>query len=553
MNKKELFNPISYETAQKFLESKKTTETFLKSKAIAELWDDEAKSQAFFSATVAKADLLEGFQYRVNQIVAGEMEAGQATQWMRDFLNTDGENALSELGYLPSKYLSEEAEGDVSQLGSQRRIKLILEQNTRMALSTGEYAAAIDNDVDYLRYKTKEDSRVRPSHALLDNKVWAIDDPVWKEIYPPNSYGCRCYVEQIKAGVMDDTNINLQPEGKLPDAIKNGSQPLDTSGYSFDVTQGIGQARDVKENWSDLLKEKYKDEVIPFMKSENDFLNKRKVFWTKELAKSAGIDAEVCKDTIKRIDKRIASNSTFTAGKTIFEKVISNVKSVFEDLFNKNMKTVLAELATNTFKNAPDDIKEIVKKTIIYCPVVSGEETYFSSFPRKIFISSGNKKYPYALAHEYGHYVDNKASGSFLKTISTREDLAIGKELRDHIEAVIGIFTDNTEAGLAKSKEIYFGIAQKIDLGNEEYAKIMDLINGFSKGAYRFSLPTTSHTAGYWRQKGMIQNETFANLFSLRTMQNLPSSQEQIAILNEYFPGLWDSFLLCLKQINDKL
>jgi len=179
---KELFSPISAETAQRLIESKKDVPTHLKSKAIAELWDDEAKSQAFFSATVAKTDLLEAFHYRVGQIVSGQMEAGQAAQWVRDFLNTDGASSLTELGYLPSKYLLIEREGKVTELGSQRRIKLILEQNTRMALSTGEYAAAQENGVTHLRYKTKEDSRVRPSHALLDNKVWAIDDVVWQDI-----------------------------------------------------------------------------------------------------------------------------------------------------------------------------------------------------------------------------------------------------------------------------------------------------------------------------------------------------------------------------------
>ena len=550
---KELFNPISAEVAQDLIKSKKDVPTYLKSKAIAELWNDEAKSQAFFSATVAKTDLLEAFHYRVGQVISGQMEAGQSAQWIRDFLNTDGASSLTELGYLPSKYLPIEREGKVTELASQRRIKLILEQNTRMALSTGEYALAIDNGVDYLRYKTKEDSMVRPSHALLDNRVWAIDDPVWQKIYPPIDYGCRCYVEQIKAGIIDDKNIDFQPEGKLPDAIENGSIPISPGGYSFDVTQGIGQARNAKENWSDLFKEKYQDEVISFIKSENDFLNKRKEFWTKKLAKSTGIDAQVAKDTIKKINKRIASNSSHFAKQTIFEEVVSKVKSVFEELFFKNIKHDLLELAINTFKNSPDDIKEIVKKTIIYCPVVHGEETYFSTFPRKIFISNENKKYPYALAHEYGHYIDNKASEAFLKTISTREDLAIGKELRDHIKLAIGVFADDTELEIIKAEKVYRSIASKIDVANEEYVKIMNLINGFSKGKFRFALSSTGHTAGYWRSKGMIENETFANLFSLRVLQGMLSSQEQIDILNEHFPGLWDSFLLCLKQIKDKL
>jgi SPP1 gp7 family putative phage head morphogenesis protein len=276
MNKKELFNPISAEVAQDLIESKKDVPTFLKSKAIAELWDNEAKSQAFFSATVAKTDLLEAFHYRVGQIVSGQMEAGQAAQWVRDFLNTDGASSLTELGYLPPKYLPIEREKKVVELGSQRRIKLILEQNTRMALSTGEYAAAQENGVTHLRYKTKEDSRVRPSHALLDNKVWDIDDPVWQKIYPPIDYGCRCYVEQIKEGVTDDEDIKVEPKGNLPGAIEDGSTPLAPTGYTFDVTQGLGRPKEAKYEWSEVLQERYKDKIIPFIESQTNYLKSKK-------------------------------------------------------------------------------------------------------------------------------------------------------------------------------------------------------------------------------------------------------------------------------------
>ncbi|MBI1353265.1 MAG: hypothetical protein GC160_02885 [Acidobacteria bacterium] len=43
-------------------------------------------------------------------------------------------------------------------------------------------------------YVTVQDSRVRDEHAALHGFLARWDDPVWKRIYPPNGYNCRCGV-----------------------------------------------------------------------------------------------------------------------------------------------------------------------------------------------------------------------------------------------------------------------------------------------------------------------------------------------------------------------
>lgn len=49
------------------------------------------------------------------------------------------------------------------------------------------------------KYKTREDNRVRPEHAILDNAVYRSDDIIWEKIYPPNGWNCRCYVNYLSA------------------------------------------------------------------------------------------------------------------------------------------------------------------------------------------------------------------------------------------------------------------------------------------------------------------------------------------------------------------
>jgi uncharacterized protein with gpF-like domain len=39
---------------------------------------------------------------------------------------------------------------------------------------------------------TVGDDRVRPEHAVLDGFTARMEDPVWRKIYPPNGFNCRC-------------------------------------------------------------------------------------------------------------------------------------------------------------------------------------------------------------------------------------------------------------------------------------------------------------------------------------------------------------------------
>lgn len=48
-------------------------------------------------------------------------------------------------------------------------------------------------------YRTVGDGQVRPEHAALDGLTLPADDPTWSEIYPPNDWGCRCWVDAIMA------------------------------------------------------------------------------------------------------------------------------------------------------------------------------------------------------------------------------------------------------------------------------------------------------------------------------------------------------------------
>jgi SPP1 gp7 family putative phage head morphogenesis protein len=245
-------NPITEKEALDYILEKENRPTHEKSREIALTWDSEAKTRAFFSARVAKADLLEGMRKHITDVVQGRGTTSDARFWIRKFLRTEGKNSLAELGFLPEQ---EARESDsIIELASTRRLNLIIEQNVRMAHAVGEYAEFMDaRDIfPYVEYRTREDAKVRNTHMLLDGMVFRVDDPIMSRICPPQDFRCRCRLRQLSADELGGRKVS----GELPE----GWKPPE-SGFSFDVTKGLAQALPEKEQWGEDIKEEFRKEV----------------------------------------------------------------------------------------------------------------------------------------------------------------------------------------------------------------------------------------------------------------------------------------------------
>lgn len=55
-----------------------------------------------------------------------------------------------------------------------------------------------DGDKYYLQYRTAGDERVRISHRMLNDIILPVDSPFWDKYFPPNGWGCRCTVVQVR-------------------------------------------------------------------------------------------------------------------------------------------------------------------------------------------------------------------------------------------------------------------------------------------------------------------------------------------------------------------
>jgi SPP1 gp7 family putative phage head morphogenesis protein len=116
------------------------------------------------------------------------------------------------------------------------RAKIIYQTNIRTAYAAGrhEQLQRIKATHPYWQYRHGDSRKPREEHLAWDGLVLRADDPWWKTHYPPNGWGCRCYVHAL-----DD--IDLREMGKKgPDEAP--PSPLRTVKYgdrTVEVPVGI--------------------------------------------------------------------------------------------------------------------------------------------------------------------------------------------------------------------------------------------------------------------------------------------------------------------------
>lgn len=79
------------------------------------------------------------------------------------------------------------------------RTRLIYETNIKTAHAAGRWKQMTDPDVvrlrPYLVYRHGDSDNPRPEHLAWDGLALPADDPWWATHYPPNGWGCSCFVQ----------------------------------------------------------------------------------------------------------------------------------------------------------------------------------------------------------------------------------------------------------------------------------------------------------------------------------------------------------------------
>jgi len=119
-------------------------------------------------------------------------------------------------------------------------LQTVFQTNVHSAYQAGRASMLLQADVrralPWWQYKTVADGRVRPQHAKLHNFIARNNDLVWRRIFPPNDYNCRCTVVALTESQARDRgkvlrfDLSKAGRSRLPRGLKIGftSSPVES-------------------------------------------------------------------------------------------------------------------------------------------------------------------------------------------------------------------------------------------------------------------------------------------------------------------------------------
>ena len=160
---------------------------YFKSKGYAFSWDwqdtwQEAHAKAFTVAKVMRMDVLQD----IRDALQKSLDEGTTFSQFKKELTPK----LQANGWWGKKLVGDEEGAKQVQLGSPYRLNTIYRTNMQTAYMAGREQAQADNVQarPFWQYVAVLDARTRPSHRLLNGKVFRSDDPFWNTMYPPNGF-----------------------------------------------------------------------------------------------------------------------------------------------------------------------------------------------------------------------------------------------------------------------------------------------------------------------------------------------------------------------------
>lgn len=158
--------------------------------------------KAFVVAGAMKADLLQDLYDAVQKAINDGESIGQFRKRFDDIVAKRGWANWT---------------GSDSREGKAWRTQIIYSTNLRTSHAAGRWQQMTDPMVmkmrPYWQYRHVTIENPRINHKRLNNLVLPADDSWWRVNYPPNGWGCHCYVITLSRSDMDRQNLSV---GKTP-------------------------------------------------------------------------------------------------------------------------------------------------------------------------------------------------------------------------------------------------------------------------------------------------------------------------------------------------
>lgn len=206
---------------------------FVKKLALpSERWDDIKKAahdRAFIVAGAAKADLLNDLQ----QVMAARIADGRGL----DAFRKDFRRVVAQHGWTGWT-------GEGSALGEAWRTRVIYQTNMATSYAAGRYKQLTNPAFlelrPYWRYVHADGVMYpRPHHLAWGQARLTLryDHPFWKTHFPPNGWGCHCYVIAVEAP--DDGDATEPQDGWNTISPKTGAPVGIDKGFDYQFGAGV--------------------------------------------------------------------------------------------------------------------------------------------------------------------------------------------------------------------------------------------------------------------------------------------------------------------------
>lgn len=157
-----------------------------------DVWREE-HATAWTVAKAIRLDILEAIRAAIDEAV----DAGQSFDQFKRELKP----LLVKLGWWGRAELRDPLTGELRevQLGSPRRLRVIFDVNLRTAHAAGQWQRIerTRKTHPFLLYQLGPSREHRPEHAGWAGIILPADDPWWQTHFPPNGWGCKCWVRQL--------------------------------------------------------------------------------------------------------------------------------------------------------------------------------------------------------------------------------------------------------------------------------------------------------------------------------------------------------------------
>lgn len=193
-----------------------------------ERWDDiagEEHDTAFVVAGAAKASLLADLRQAVNGAVA---EGKTRREFAQEF-----DQILERQGWKPNG-------------GKEWRANVIYQTNVRTAYAAGRWEQLTDPAMlkarPYWQWVHGDSVHPRVEHLALNGKIFPADSVFWREMYPPQGFGCKCKVKSLAQRDVERDDLTVEDPPEVGDWITTEDRAGTPQYVKIEPAPGFGVA-----------------------------------------------------------------------------------------------------------------------------------------------------------------------------------------------------------------------------------------------------------------------------------------------------------------------